>query len=1395
MGITGATVNIASQTMNIISSIFSRGTNVASYMSALSLSKIVLWIINLLSAFFYFVCKWLLFIVDVIFSYVQQLAGLNMNFNSLQSLVSKDSDIVFNLLFSNSNMVTKIIRDLIVIALVLIIVFSIFAVIKTQFDSVKNGKAESSLKVLKSTFKAILLLILTPMLAIFGIITSNLILQALYMATNTGRSSSLGTQVFLAAATPANNYRNYAIKGKRIPITFNFEKENEIYSQYDSNITEDFVQYLTSTDNAIYSTYLTFSNDTFLNYESLKDTKSSTENEVKKIYYSLYDVPETAQLNAVGKNGVYMDYRRIDNYAVEYYVMADVVEYAVSSSNELYFKTIEDTLNSIVEVYRYAQNLEDEAQSQQAKNTVLTIFNNVVSKYGITFLNASSEEIVAGRGTDFENYIDVFTDRTCRIIRYSSTFVEPNSDGEPEIVNQIQYNHIKGETDELFGAKFIMAVENTVNIGGVSYKYFEPLSSDYYGNSKFPFSTQYHINGVIPAKGIFESGEYPTAIRKGLNNSIEFYREKLVISALGSTSDFASMDWTMGGGGVLSGVLTMIQALFNPASIMPNLHLDSSFSESIRNSYSEEVHVEKSIEAGRMHIGYLFNGSLTSWATNDLYNMSLGNVFQPYNINYFLLVFGAFLLIITCFKAMMALIQRAYDLFLIIIFYPTACATIPLENVGVAGGYKNWADTYMRKLFSTYGVILGINFVLMLFPVIQGIQFFSPQNVAENKAVLRIGNLFFGLLSINQMTTLLNSVTCILFELVAFSFLKSVPTIITKIVGGEELDGDSVIKRSIAAVKNFAKYAQVLIPSNLIYTVASKAIKIGHKVGDIKRNGGISGMVKRMLPMNNAIEQFKNQAYLQRKRSAQKAAKDELDYAMKNGASTEEVEQKLKEFRQAQKEYTEALQNAERDSAAEGKGGHSLANARNAQRKLDKKEESLNEKTGVSSRDNDDLDDNNLNVSYMSNRKLRKKSNEAKRYLKALDKAERRGGGLTEEQEKARETYTKIVEATAVERGKRKQYQKDKREIENLRSKGNLTAEELKRIQEFDDNSLLGNKRERKHLDREQNRNARHARRERERENNKAKKENAKNEETERVFASKGKGRKQRSILRKMDKQSSELLSRTNQEGLNVRFTDISKMDSSRINDVIQNPQRYGVSAEQVKLMQDYQNAVDTKNKNAISEKLQKTGFSVTINDAFNLNQNEIAEVIQNPEKYGLSDGQVNNLKQFNEITNRERRLVDINRQSRINRSVSQNRLKKVKDNRIAGYRGINIFKRVKKSYVTHKSNSVEEMQKRIAEIDETLSQAGYDAQSYKTNIKLIKEKADLQAQIDRAKNWNQNNNREFRRDYKRKRKYGRRAVRHLEYNDEAVTPENIDRVVDAYERSYRNKKGKRKKK
>ena len=70
-----------------------------------------------------------MYIVDVMYFYILQLAGVSMDTSSLKAMTSGDSDMIFNFLINNEELVSQILRNFTALAIIMIIVTAIIAII------------------------------------------------------------------------------------------------------------------------------------------------------------------------------------------------------------------------------------------------------------------------------------------------------------------------------------------------------------------------------------------------------------------------------------------------------------------------------------------------------------------------------------------------------------------------------------------------------------------------------------------------------------------------------------------------------------------------------------------------------------------------------------------------------------------------------------------------------------------------------------------------------------------------------------------------------------------------------------------------------------------------------------------------------------------------------------------------------------------------------------------------------------------------------------------------------------------------------------------------------------------------------------------------------------------
>lgn len=1089
MGFVNVITKFPTMTMKLISSIFSSGS-ITKFMAAdVGFAGFMSDVLNFLVHIFYFGCKWMLYLIDILYSFIRQLSGLEMSFDSLESMVSKESDFVFNLLFSATDLITPIIRNLIGITVALIIFFAILAVIKTQFNSLRSKTPADIKGVFRDVIKAFLLLFITPMIAIGGIIASNLILQTLYNATNVTNSNSLSTQIFSVSAKSANAYRIYAQEGMKIPVTFDMTQQKEIVDYYKNHgITDKFMEYNESEANIIYMNYRMFQDASFVKYDLLNDITGTTTSEQRaKEYYLTYDRSTEAFEDIKNGKETVNSYKKFTSYKPEYYVMADVMEFCIESGTTAYFKTIEQVLDSVVETGD------------------VTLFNNIRNLFGIEFLDQNLKYCRPGYLTDDDidenleyicvgqnSYWDIFKGSTWQVIRFSSWYYDANDESEPYKKMQIEYNHVRGATDEVKGAKFIVSVEQETEVEEqviefvdeiavtrtekVTKEYFYPLTVGLASGNQYGFESDFIQTGqIIAAKGVFSKDKYfypvPTAMRIGADGyEVQFYRHDLKTVSIGDSSELiegAVKSEPQDSNGFLD-FFRKIAALVNPNydfNIDPN---------QVVVSYTYEETLVNKLSAGKLSISYMFEDDVSnvlggvlsvvpatisavkntkSVEMIGIHGLKLNNVFVPNKMNMVVLVVGSLTLLKIIFAAVFSLINRGYELFLTIIVYPTACATIPIMDK--QDGYKMWMQTYTQRLFATYGLILGLNFVIMLFPVISEIEIFTAGEIALSTPLMRLRGIFGNLISLEFLADFLNLVMVIVFELTAFGLLETAPQMIQNVVGGSALSGTNPIETLGKVIKTVTGIAQT------IWGAGSGIVKTVIALFDDKKRAEMVEKVKRkaleFVPGSEVVESAKDFKNLQNKKKAQKEAMETLKDSLEGAMPTDDPNKSPEENKKARDKHTdEVSKNFQAVLDAQSAYNQALADPRkNRYAEDDKKRNNelsgLNEDGSSRTDEVEDGDaDEGADLSWKTKKELKKEKKKAKQVLRVLEKKQKKGGVLTAEEQKALEAHQRIL--TNVENAQNKQknagkeYEANKTrldELKKLQTLGTISTAQL----------------------------------------------------------------------------------------------------------------------------------------------------------------------------------------------------------------------------------------------------------------------------------------------------------------------------------------------------------------
>lgn len=1407
---------------NMVQSLFSP------FMAGFSVTGFIMQLISMLidklAFIFYFAAKFFLTIVDLIFSYVQRLCGLTMDYKSLSGMFSAESDVVFNLLITSKDTVVPIIQNMLGLTIFMIILFTIIALIKAEFNALTSKKPGFIMEVLKKTMRAFVLLMVTPMMALGAIAGSNLLLMTLHRATNSAGGASLGTQIFSASAATANNYRLYAEKSQIIPITFDFSKQKEVLEYYKSRpATDTFSAYLKGSGNLIYTTYTMFQLDDFIAYGTLDSSDEDSEDSPKVMYYKTYD----ANMNP-GKSA-YAKYKRIESRAEQYYVMADVVDFAINTGNRLRIMTIEQALDTVV------KNIQDETERK-------SVLEQIVKRYNIRILgsNPDSEEddLANYTTTNKDTIYKAYTEMGKKGITYTGKYISDQG----KYISDF-HTHVCGATDEINGAKFIVAVEaydknNTL--------YYEPLSIGYAKNANISFYSDYLLNGsIVTAKG-FMNNAYPTALKFDSNNRLVSYREDFVNNVAGDTDKLAGFTIGTAGpkGGFLAGLIAMLQMFFNPEdSIESTIAINPG---AVQLSYNSKPLDYTLVQDGKFQLGYFMRYS-PSKISKDIAVLTL---YRSSEFNILLMFAAPIILTKVMFICFLGLIQRSYELFLIVIFYPAAVVAIPLDDAG----YTNWVKVFTNKLFATYGMILGINFVLMLFPIITELEYFTQADIATNKVAFKVCSLFFGG-TIRQMTIMLNTVTAILFELVAFTLLDikpdngGVPDMINKMAGTDgDLSSDlaenfaavaSAVKKGIKILGEIVKLIGKVIPytssqTNSADTIdkTQKAANNTRKIKDFMNKLLPGGKIREKIAEKKALGKDKDKVDKKRKELEEKLKKENTpDEPGKPGEDASEEDKKKyeedkKAYEEAQKEDAKNIEAQFMEMiAAEREYTESLKDP-STNREAKAEEEIQNKKTGVSEEDyqddgeGDGEDEGDVNSrdgeggegdddggdeeyqetdeTFKTDKELNSREKELKKNierLEALDTGELDTKSLTD-QEKARKRALKRQKAELARIQKERKYRedngldtkkgKDKKarieEVENERAKllanENRTEEDEKRLKDLERFMTRLNKDERekglekRHLENEYNKNK-----------EKEEKEKQKQRESERI---------------NRDYKDRELFLEKNRFLL---FNDKRSGDAieKRINEATEQGKR--AQDEVVKAMK--KNGMDDASMNELLEKISKLRLNDEVKYLPNGQRQELksqdAEFDKLLKEAGITDKKL--VEKFEDLRRAKSDMQHL--ESLVDRrGNAQARWKDQEDEKIRekqmkalGKKGRlgGVIRRagmsVGMSVRDHSDNSIGKVESQIDAINEQLSQ-DQDNLVLKNKLNdLIRKRDEMYAARQRNETWQrQQHDLEFReqmqseyKDYRHLQKAKKKAVKTLKGSNVDFKQGDVDRMVEYF--------------
>lgn len=232
---------------------------------------------------------------------------------------------------------------------------------------------------------------------------------------------------------------------------------------------------------------------------------------------------------------------------------------------------------------------------------------------------------------------------------------------------------------------------------------------------------------------------------------------------------------------------------------------------------------------------------------NDTY-ISLSTFYIPLKISYWIILISSVLIIKVLGTAIWGVIKRFYEITLYYLAMPAMASTIPLDDGNRFN--QHIIRNLFNKVLGTYGVILGINvFFILLTPVRSLSNIFTAEDIATS------GSYF--LIHLPFSYKVLNSYVYILFVLVAFTMIDSLPKVISALMGNENGDiltsgqrtkeqvgkdmksaTDMISGRSlIDSTKKAGQMAKDTVPGGAVFGAAAKKVKGAVEWGIQKHQG------------------------------------------------------------------------------------------------------------------------------------------------------------------------------------------------------------------------------------------------------------------------------------------------------------------------------------------------------------------------------------------------------------------------------------------------------------------------------------------------------------------------------------------------------------------------------
>lgn len=301
--------------------------------------NIVGLVINFFVKYLWIVCKWVLAVIDGMQFIFTRLIGIDTSKTQslgVEEILQGAQDIAAPGGQSYYDYIMKVFRAVAVVAIILMIVFTIIAMVIQEYNLALSGDQKmdnSKGKFFRILLSNLMIIVLMPLIFYTIIAGSSAILTSFYRALGKGSDVSVAGNVLAAASYDANRYRSYANANKRIPITISvYSMENA----FGASLSDEELQKSVNdpeTQAKLRAIGGAFANNSFLPFEKSTLCESG-------IWTSYQNYSLTYNNTVYNDLGDYFE-----NFICtreQYYVMADFVDYCQLHNIKYYVKAMSE---------------------------------------------------------------------------------------------------------------------------------------------------------------------------------------------------------------------------------------------------------------------------------------------------------------------------------------------------------------------------------------------------------------------------------------------------------------------------------------------------------------------------------------------------------------------------------------------------------------------------------------------------------------------------------------------------------------------------------------------------------------------------------------------------------------------------------------------------------------------------------------------------------------------------------------------------------------------------------------------------------------------------------------------------------------------------------------------